>query len=282
MLGSLRQFIVSWLMRKRPFTQTPMSDFSKIHQEVKPCDVVLVEGRSRVSDVIKMVTQSSWSHAVIVIGRLNEIPDPRLRELVRGQLGDTADDQLVIESELGLGTVVRPLKTYEHEHLRICRPNGLSSGDVQQVIWYCARQLGNPYHVRQVFDLARFLFPWRVWPRRWRSSLFSRHPGNNTHTVCSTMIAEAFGAIHYPILPLVKCVSDSQVQLYIRNPRLCVPRDFDHSPYFDIIKYPFLDMHRYSRKRLQPLDPEHGLTVAEHGLYVSPLTASVHPQEDGG
>jgi hypothetical protein len=29
--------------------------------------------------------------------------------------------------------------------------------------------------------------------------------------------------------------------MYQRNARFCVPRDFDYSPYFEIIKYPYID-----------------------------------------
>ncbi len=52
-------------------------------------------------------------------------------------------------------------------------------------------------------DLARFLLPYNILPRRWRSSLFSARPSRTTQTVCSTMIAEAFGHLQFPILPLV-------------------------------------------------------------------------------
>ena len=66
------------------------------------------------------------------------------------------------------------------------------------------------------------------------------------------MIAEAFGHIQFPILPLVKRIEGDRVQLFRRNPKLCVPSDFDYSPYFDIIKYPFLDFHHYAEQRLLP------------------------------
>jgi len=77
-------------------------------------------------------------------------------------------------------------------------------------------------------------------PRRWRSSLFQHNAGKATKTVCSTMIAEAFGFIQFPILPLVKRSGEQGVQLFRRNPKLCTPRAFDYSPYFEIIKSPFM------------------------------------------
>ncbi len=269
MINWIRNAVISWLQHKRPLPNTPLSDFERIRHEVRPCDVILVEGRSRVSEVIKLVTQSTWSHAALYIGRLHDIEDPLLQDSLRKHYIGTADKQLIIESELGMGTVVRPLTAYEQEHLRICRPRGLGYSDSQEIVRYAIGRLGTAYDVRQIFDLLRFLFPWFIMPRRWRSSLFSTNPGASTHTVCSTMIAEAFGSIHFPILPLVKRVEGEKVRLYMRNPKLCVPSDFDYSPYFDIIKYPFLDIHNYAEQRLEPWDGGGELTKEERELYVA-------------
>lgn len=269
MISWFRNAVIKWLQHKRPLPSTPLSDFERIRHELKPCDVILVEGRSRVSEVIKLITQSSWSHAALYIGRLHDLENPLLKDLLRQHYIGTADKQLLIESELGMGTVVRPLTTYEQEHLRICRPRNLGFHDSQQVIAYAIGRLGTAYDVRQIFDLARFLFPWWVLPRRWRSSLFKTNPGENTHTVCSTMIAEAFGSIQFPILPLVKRLENGHYKLYMRNPKLCTPSDFDYSPYFDIIKYPFLDFHTYSDQRLLPWTGAGELSEDERLMYVT-------------
>jgi len=268
MINFFRNAVINWLKHKTPLPHTPLSDFEKVRHEVRLCDVVLIEGRSRVSEVIKLITQSTWSHAALYIGRLHDIEDPLLRDSLRQHYMGTPDTQLIIESELGLGTVVRPLTHYEYEHLRICRPRGLDFQGSQKVIEYSIGRLGTSYDTRQIFDLARFLFPWFIMPRRWRSTLFSARPGNSTQTVCSTMIAEAFGNIGFPILPLVKRTEGGQVKLYRRNPKLCTPSDFDYSPYFDIIKYPFLDFQNYALQRLQPWDGAVGLSEAERDYYL--------------
>jgi len=279
MINWIRTAVVNWLRHKRPLPDTPLSDFARLRHELKACDIVLVEGRSRVSEVIKLVTQSSWSHAALYIGRLHDIEDTQLKETLEYFYRGPVDKQLIIESELGVGTVVRPLSIYEEEHLRICRPRGLGHPDAQKVIAFAIGQLGKLYDVRQIFDLLRFMFPWSFMPRRWRSSLFSTHPGKNTHTVCSTMIAEAFGHVHFPILPLVKRVEGNRVQLFRRNPKLCTPRDFDYSPYFDIIKYPFLDFQGYADQRLLPWEGAGMLSPEEKDLYV-PSSLRDGPEED--
>ena len=155
-LEKLRNPAVRWLTKQRPPREIPLSDFERIRYELKPCDVILVEGRSRVSEVIKLITQSPWSHAALYLGRPHDIEDARLREIVmQYEFGE--NQQLLIESELGLGTVIRPLNVYEQEHLRICRPKGLSYQDSQEVLRYAISKLGTEYDVRQIFDLARFL-----------------------------------------------------------------------------------------------------------------------------
>jgi len=280
MINFLRSAVVRWLKHQKPLPHTPLSDFARIRHEVRPCDVILIEGRSRVSEVIKLVTQSAWSHAVLYIGRLHDIEDPLLRDNLRQYYMGTPDTQLIIESELGVGTVVRPLTGYESEHLRICRPRNLDYQDSQRVVHYCIGRLGTSYDVRQIFDLARFLFPWFIMPRRWRSSLFSARPGKSTQTVCSTMIAEAFGSIQFPILPLVKHVEGDRVKLYMRNPKLCTPSDFDYSPYFDIIKYPFLDFHNYATQRLLPWTGASELSEQERDYYIEATPDKLEEEAD--
>ena len=262
--------IVNWLTSQRPAPEFPLSDFERIRYEVRPCDVLLIEGRSRVSDVIKMITQSPWSHAALYIGRLHDIEDPELRNTLNELFPFSPDTQLIVESELGMGTVVRDLASYRQDHIRICRPRGLSHKDCQQMIHYAISQLGKEYDVRQILDLARFLFPWWIMPRRWRSSLFQHNVGRPTRTVCSTMIAEAFGFIQFPILPLVKKNGDQGIQLFRRNPKLCTPRDFDYSPHFEIIKYPFMDFSYHEDYRLLPWHGKGILDNQEASLYIYP------------
>ncbi len=234
-------FIVNWLTYERPPNPIPMSDFERMRYEIKPGDVILIEGRSRASDVIKNITQSRWSHAALYIGRVHEIENPLHRQRVKEYFDGQPDVQLIIESELGRGTIVRPLSAYDRDHMRICRPRDITFGDAQKVINYAISRLGSDYDIRQIFDLLRFLFPWLIMPRKWRSSLFTTRVGKSTKTVCSTMIAEAFGSIQYPILPLVRRSENHEIKIYRRNPKLCTPSDFDYSPYFDIIKYPFMN-----------------------------------------
>ncbi len=231
-----------WLTREGPPSPTPLCDFNRLGFELRTGDVILVEGRSRVSEVIKIITQSPWSHSALYVGRLYDISDPDLREVIGYHYDGDPEDQLVIEALMGKGTIVSSLSAYREDHLRICRPSGLSPVDAEAVIAYAAKHLGWDYDVRQILDLARFFFPWSFLPRRWRSSLFEHNAGNPTRTVCSTLMAEAFMSVDFPILPFIDREEDGSVRFFKRNPRLAAPRDFDYSPYFSIIKYPYLGL----------------------------------------
>ena len=244
--------IVCWLSSNSDVTKMPLSDFDRLRYEIRPGDVILVEGRTPVSEIIKTITLSSWTHSAIYIGRLHNIDDPVLREYIQKFYDGEPDDQLIIESQLGEGTIVDNIRKYKDDHLRICRPTNITRTDSQKVIAYAINRLGSYYNVRQILDLARFLFPYALLPRRWRSSLFEHNAGTPTHTVCSTMMAEAFASVHYPILPVLHRDENGELIMYKRNTQLITPKDFDYSPYFDVIKYPILDFDELSIYQRMP------------------------------
>jgi len=242
MFRFLKRPLIKWLMRRRKPRNETLCDFDRIKYEIRLCDILLIEGRSRVSEVIKQITQSAWSHAMLYVGRIHDIENPVLRKHIKEYYDGDESEQLVIESVLGKGTVVTPLEFYRGDHIRICRPKGISRADSQKVIGFSIGRLGMEYGIRQNLDLARFFMPWSIFPRRWRSSLFGTRVGIPTREICSSMLAEAFGSVKFPILPLVKQHKEKGIQLFQRNPRLFVPADFDYSPYFEIIKYPIFEL----------------------------------------
>jgi len=232
--------IVDWLNREIGdyFYDVPMTSYSRMCEELRVGDVLLIEGRSRISRIIKTITISPWTHSAIYIGRIDEIKDGALQNRIAEHFSGRHNEMLLLESLLGMGTIVRPVSTYEGEHIRICRPKIASLEERYKVISYAVEQLGYEYDVRHILDLARFFFPFSIMPRRWRSSLFRFQPRQHTKNVCSYLLAEAFASIQYPVLPVVDIDDEGKYKLYLRNAKLLTPRDFDYSPYFEIIKYP--------------------------------------------
>ena len=245
---------VKWLTHERANFQTPLTNFERLRYELRSGDVLLVEGRSNVAEIIKTVTQSMWTHSLFYIGRLHDVDDPMMRDQIQKYRHCNPDEQLIIEAVLGKGIIVSSIEDYEGEHLRICRPRGITRADSQAVIEHAINSLGTDYNVRQIMDLARFMFPYWFLPRRWRSTLFEHNAGRPTKTVCSTMMAEAFASVRFPIVPVIHQDRDGKLSIIRRNSQLITPRDFDHSPYFDVIKYPILDFDELGIYRKLPWD----------------------------
>ena len=216
-----------------------LCDFGRICHEIIPGDVLLMEGSSYVSQLIKRVTHSYWTHASLYIGRLHSIQNLETRKMILEYCVCDPSDQLLLETWPGQGTVINPITKYQDEHIRICRPTGISFEDTQRVITYAVSHLGGDYNMRHFFDLGRYMLASKWLPARWGSSLFKKHkPTKTSKDICSALIAEAFVSVNVPILPLILEEQGGKTVMIHRNPKLFVPSDFDYSPYFNIIKYP--------------------------------------------
>lgn len=237
----LREKIDYWLTYESPPNEVMPYDFNRLKYEIKPGDVLLFKGTSRIATVIRTITQSPWTHAALYIGRLVDFEDDALQAIVRKHTDAKETTRLLVEDLLDRGTVITPLNYYHLHHIRICRPIGITPSDLQLVMRYAIRSLGQPYNVRHFIDLARFILPWSILPRRWGSSIFRTPTGDPEPGVCSSLIAEAFSSVQFPILPFVKPHDESGYEVFDRNPYLFTPKDFDYSPYFEIIKFPLFN-----------------------------------------
>jgi hypothetical protein len=206
-----------------PFTP---SEADALRVVLRPGDVLLVEGNNHISGVIKYLTQSTWSHAALYVG----------------PIGDrvTAQDEplVLVEANIGQGVVAAPLSKYARFHTRICRPIGLTDEDAARVCAYATERIGFDYDLKNIIDLMRYLLPMPV-PQRWRRRMMALGSGHPTRIICSALIAQAFENVRYPILPKVTTMASEQARhdiLEIRHSSLYAPRDFDISPYFEVVK----------------------------------------------
>jgi hypothetical protein len=131
-----------------------------------------------------------------------------------------------------------PLSKYLSYHTRLCRPVGLSFEDRNTVCRYAINRIGFGYDTKNILDLMRFLIPLPI-PQRWRRRMIAFGSGDPTKIICSALIAQAFDAVRYPILPRITRAGSRQARreiLHIRDSSLYMPRDFDISPYFEVVK----------------------------------------------
>jgi len=204
-----------------------------VRKALQPGDILLVEGNSRLAAAIKYLTQSTWSHAALYVGQ---------------RPGDVAPDgepNVLLEAEAETGVVTVPLSRYLPYNKRICRPVGLDDASRQKVIDYALKRIGTQYDSQRIVDLARYLFPYPPVPVWFRRRMLSIGSGDPTRAICSTLIAEAFASIHYPILPERVSINGKTYGVapyvqrefdHIRTYGLYTPRDFDVSPFFAIVK----------------------------------------------
>lgn len=224
-MDSFRTRIGQWLAAyiERPvanYTPFAVTPLEHLRTHLQPGDIVLVEGKSRVSAAIKFLTHSTWSHSAFYVGPGH--PDGEL-----------------IEADLQKGVIHVPLSKYDGFNLRICRPVGLRPQDLNGVLEHMTESLGRTYDLKNIFDLMRYLLPTPPVPQRFRRRMLALGSGDPTRAICSTLIAEAFQKVSYPILPRVEsdpdCAHCGEI-LHIRHYSLFAPRDFDLSPYFRVVK----------------------------------------------
>ena len=134
--------------------------------------------------------------------------------------------------------------------------SGLKPEDLRIVLDYVIARIGFQYDRRNFWDLTRYFLPFQMIPAgaaRGRAPFRQRR---DTETICSSLLAEAFALSGSRSCPCPYARSRARRcerlrqqilgrptrrarsgLLRARHPTLCVPRDFDLSPYFDIVKF---------------------------------------------
>ncbi len=231
-LGFLGRRLAKYLSKQlHEHGSSPATPPERLLASLMPGDVLLVEGHSRISTAIKYLTQSTWSHAALYVG-------PRAPGVLQGE------DHCFVEADLASGVRSVAVGEFDGFHTRICRPVGLNESEREAVATHVIGWIGHRYDLRNVIDLARYLMPTPPVPGRLRRRMISLGSGDPTRAICSTLIAQAFEAIRYPVLPGVAyepaatedCPFCVQEVLAIRQHSLYAPQDFDVSPYFHLVK----------------------------------------------
>lgn len=209
---------------RNPSTSMP----EQLAMTIREGDVLLVDGNSRFSVAIRYLTQSTWSHAALCVG----------------VAPDASTQPQLLEADVIAGVQLVPLSKYAGFHTRICRPVGLVSSEIDAVVAFAMARLGHQYDMKNVIDLVRYLIRTPPLPERLKRRALALGSGDPTRAICSSLIAQAFQSVHYPILPQIVLDDDGSSAarskrrelLQIRHHSLFAPRDFDVSPYFRIVK----------------------------------------------
>ena len=243
---ALSDIVVRFLIGEvRNYQRRIPNNLDNLRKHVRVGDVLLVEGKTRLSQIIKYLTQSSWSHSGMYVGdRLMDAPHPRGGRF-RDVYGEDAR-HLVLEADLADGVSAVPLGKYTDYNIRVCRPYCISDEDLEHVVRDVVAHIGDQYDQRQLVDLGRYLTPFHLLPARWRRKVFFSGESDSRAVICSSLIAQAFLRVRYPVMPVLPASLREEQQQGLHpwgprmrsvHPRLVLPRDFDLSPYFRIVKF---------------------------------------------
>lgn len=257
----VRSLLSKWIMKRlnarvNHYERRFINNMEHLMQEIRVGDVILVEGHTELSRIIKVLTQSSWSHAAFYVG--DALPNDVGYKDESLPASPHDQNHMLIEADGENGVIAVPLNKYRDHNLRICRPFGITDQDLQLVVAEVVGNLGNRYDHRNILDLGLMMLPGPLNP--WKKSTIKACLGGCTpyEVICSGMIANAFQKIHYPIIPMLQSEQHSDTdlnapygsKLVMRHYSQIFPRDFDLSPNFEIVKYNIIRLGNFDYKSL--------------------------------
>lgn len=264
------------------YEQHHPNDVERLRRHIRKGDVLLVEGHQRVSAIIKYLTHSSWSHAALYVGDELVRRGGPLQQLAVEHFGDEAGS-LVVEA-LTEGVVASPLSKYTDHNVRICRPHRLRSAHLERVIDDAVTSIGFRYDLKNVTELAIYLMRISLLPVRFRRRALRLGSGLSGQVICTSLLGQLFQNVGFPVLPEVSHPpapgrppparlplwnrfgrgSERYDGIYRRrHPTLLMPRDFDLSPFFEIVKFNVISEKSFDYERIQwEEDPEDSEEVA--------------------
>jgi hypothetical protein len=280
--GALTRRLASYLSAPMPhYEPRGCNDFGRMKRFVRKGDVLLVEGDQRVSAVIRYLTQSCWSHAALYIGDELLRCDERVRAEALESFGAEAE-HLVVEA-LFEGVVVTPLAAYADYNVRLCRPHCLQRDHLQTILDEAVAAIGSHYDLRNVLDLALHLIGVALLPGRQREKALRFGSRDSAQVICTSLLGRLFHRVGFPVLPTVT-YPDGRVPVaaaprrswlpwlwrrhdlhpgglyHPRHSTLLTPRDFDLSPYFNIVKFNVVPERAFDYSRIEwvhdPADEE--------------------------
>jgi hypothetical protein len=272
------EFVARLTKPGAPVHESDAPDLKNLKKNLRPADVILVSGTSRISYVVKVLTLSPWSHVVLYVGDKRELLSKAEIKEWTDLFGEESLSHLVLDADPLHKVHLRPLDDYDKYMLRHCRPDALTKEDRKKVVDQTLAQLKKHYDVSHIIRLMFFFAtPWELFPQGVRRFVtdfsLSEHD-----TICSRVLAEAFELVGYPIRPtyiqygqgtisrgalritkgirhrgksafrllrggklgsaLTRLTDDRYTEIHLRGARHVTPGDYDLSRFFSVQKNP--------------------------------------------
>ena len=193
----------------RQYTSVDAADLRVLAMVLRHGDVVLASGRTRAAALVRRFTGSCWAHAALYVGPLEEGPDPRC----------------IVEADIAEGVRAVPLTEFRGQRVLVLRPTGLAPEDRHRLAQWILTHIGDRYDLVHAWALAKTLLrlplPLRVPPVSESATRF----------ICSSLLAQAFLLVGYPIAPAHARVRIASAP----DLRYVTPRDFASASGFEVI-----------------------------------------------
>ena len=225
-MASGKELPTIWSARNRATSRSRRAIPDALRATLRPGDVLLVEGNNHVSGVIKYLTQSTWSHAALYVGPIGE--------------RTTADGEplVLVEAVLGQGVVGAPLSKYAalpHPHLPSDRAD---RGRLRPGLHLCGRahrlRLRRQEHLRPAALSVAAAGAAALAPAHDVARLRASDPHHLFGPDRAGVRARALSDPAEDHAPDERAARRDILE--IRHSSLYAPRDFDISPYFQLVK----------------------------------------------
>jgi len=181
---------------------------------LRPGDVLLTDGNSRMAALVRRVTRSTWSHVSMYVGPLEHSADPRC----------------IVEADVAAGVRAVRLSELRGLRVRVLRPTGLVDADRRRLADWVVSRIGDEYDMAHAWALGRRLL--RL-PLAWNTAPAPRSLAQGAmQFICSTLLAQAFVVVGYPIAPAQVGIRDA----WAADHRYVTPRDFERAHGFEVVR----------------------------------------------
>lgn len=174
-MSRLTQLFHNWLLED--LEEPVIREHDEFMLRLRPGDIVLVQGRTRVAKYIGKLTKSQWTHAALVTYHTDD------HGYYKG-----------IQAEIGTRTGYIDLGTLRHSKMCILRPVNMTGADITKTLRHAETHIGMLYNLRHILDWLRYLVMPTEFLRRAKSCLFNKTLMPRDREICTYMIAKSYQA----------------------------------------------------------------------------------------
>ena len=193
----------------RRYSAEETADLHSLAATLQRGDVILASGGTRAAALVRRFTGSSWAHVAMYVGPLDDGAEPRC----------------IVEADIAAGVRAVPLSEFRGQRVLVLRPTALGGEDRCRLSDWVLARVGHRYDLAHAWALTKTLLrlplPLRVPPVSESATRF----------ICSSLLAQAFMLVGYPIAPAHVRARDASAP----DHRYVTPRDFESASGFEVI-----------------------------------------------